>query len=216
MNINDVKDVPVTDDKLTAIFKRQRELIIKYKDIEGLPWPWPLHPDVAANQVWFKDFLWRVTEELGESYEARLGRDPVHQIEELSDALHFLTELLIMVGISVDDVKIGSFAPQYEAKNRYDVLDFIWDNLLSGEGVDQMEFYWDVAYYMGLAGNCLKNKKWKQSQMPTDVNKFKFLLIQGFRSLIALFKACGCSTDEIYVYYYRKSEVNKFRQRTNY
>jgi len=219
MNINDVPDVPKTNNKLEAIYIRQMGLADKYKEIEGLPWPWPLHPDIAENQIWFKDFLWRVTEELVESLEAALNKDQVHQIEELSDSLHFLIELLLMVGISIDEIRDKSFYTSMGivTSPEDDVLDFIWSRLPSPEDSDMLlEFYWDVVYHLGLAGNCLKNKKWKQTQMPTDVNKFRNLLIHSFRSLIALFKVCGCSSDEIYIYYYKKSEVNKFRQRTHY
>src|SRR5690606_22475595 len=107
------------------------------------------------------DFLWRVTEELGESYEAnvlsvgqsdpdKLAMNGQHQVEELIDALHFLVELIILV--------------DRDWKWAREQLDMSSDQL-EVPVFDQPSAYWQVAYYLGMVGNTLKNKPWKQTQM---------------------------------------------------
>lgn len=133
MNINDV-DVPIEnlpDCLLTDIFKRQRELLEKYRDIEGLP-ELPVDIDTKEGQRILKDFKWRVVEELGE------------------------------------------------------------------------------------AANCLKNKPWKQTHVLTDREHYYEELIDAFHFFIELFLVLGLSPEEVWTLYFKKQEVNKFRQRSNY
>jgi len=52
--------------------------------------------------------------------------------------------------------------------------------------------------------------------MQTDINKFEQYLRLTFNTVISTFIALGCTAEEIYVYYFKKSEVNVFRQRTLY
>jgi len=195
MNIDDIKNVPKTDHYLKAIFKRQTELLEKYKEIEGIP-DYPFDVDNAEHQIWIKDFLWRVTEELAESWEAAEGKDKKHQIEELSDALHFLVELLILVDFSFGEEDLENFTSEISGYSVYG--------------------YFEVIYFLGLVGNTLKNKKWKQSQIQTDTNKMMGLLSLAFEGLICLMRKCGCTDKDIYEFYFKKSKVNQFRVETKY
>ena len=201
MNIKDVKNVPTCkpESYLHAIFARQNELLIKYKDIEGLP-DYPLDIDWGENQVWIKDFLWRTCEEIAESMEAAALGHFEHQLEELSDALHFIVEAMILAGVDPPVWELSVYVPiglPY-SRDEYDSA------CLS------------VFFTAGMVGNCLKNKKWKQTQVPTDLKKFKLLLQETFEAVLRVFKACTCSAEDIYILYFKKSEVNKFRQRTKY
>ena len=83
------------DTWLTDMYNKQMEIAIKYKDIERMP-DWPMSIDSRIGQVWGKDFINRVNEELMESFESVI--DPstsvivdgvdIHRSEELADALH--------------------------------------------------------------------------------------------------------------------------------
>lgn len=187
MNVKDVNNVEeVPADIIKAIFTRQTELMHKYKEIEKLP-EWPLEIDDKKAQVILKDFMWRFTEEICEALEAEALGHMDHYYEELIDALHFITELLILSGIEVYPIP-------------------------ENHKIDS----WDIPLVLvGLAGNCLKNKAWKQTPQLTDKEKYKAILQKAYHDYIGFLQKT-LTREEIYNYYFKKSEVNKFRQRSQY
>ena len=112
MNINDIDkktDTPIC--LLTAIFEKQKALHEKYVDIESkkgiLTSAGPVDINTCTGQQVLKDFMWRVTEEIGETAnclknkpwkQSEILTDEAHYREELIDALHFFIELLILSG----------------------------------------------------------------------------------------------------------------------
>ncbi len=193
MNINDIESetvVPV--DIMAAIFEKQMELVVKYKDIEGmgdLLDTRETNINTAKGQKWIKDFAWRTTEELCEAIEAKeISKE--HYIEEITDALHFLTELTLIAGYKSD----------------------ICDMLLPTDNRHEME----VVYALGLMCNCLKNKPWKQTQMLTDREKFEKYLRQAWKRIIGIYLASGYGRTDIYILYMKKHGVNQFRIRSKY
>jgi hypothetical protein len=206
LNINDIQapsDRP--EELLKAIFDKQRELLLKYRPIEkanGL-----LHTeDIPVNlncrfgQAQLKDLAWRMTEEITEATDAREHRD--HYLEELVDALHFMVELMIL----------ADFQPCRD-------LTFYFDQ--THDMFREFEHEVTIAPYaiverIGCAMNCLKNKPWKQSQMLTDHHKFKGHLEEAWITFIGLMVCEGLDANDLYDLYFRKSEVNAFRQRSNY
>lgn len=197
MNINDfeVDLSEVREGYLCKIFDRQILLMEKYKDIEGMP-AWPLNLDSKMDQVWLKDFLWRLTEELAEAREAWLKKDMMHTYEELIDYLHFATELLILSGLTYMDVM--SIDKMYERKGNFD------GTML------------ETIYLFGLAGNHLKNKKWKQSEVLTDKTNYWDALIRAYNKGLQLLSESGLSGRDVLEIYFKKAEVNKFRQGSLY
>jgi len=210
MNINDFDAPEFTPDWLKDIFERQTQLIEKYAEIEGMP-TYPFSPHTREGQKWFKDFMWRVTEEIGESYEAYAENlktdDPeqskahaTHQLEELIDALHFLVELVILTG------------KDWEwARDQLDNAEVI----LPADAT-MGDAYWLPVYWLGMVGNTLKNKPWKQTEMPTDENKFYTNLGRAFTSLFITMACIGADEPKVYDFYTRKHQVNQFRQRSKY
>jgi len=210
MNINDFEAPEFTPNWLEDIFEKQTKLIEKYADIEGMP-AYPFSTHTHGGQKWFKDFMWRVTEEVGESYEAYLELqhtdDPekkeahsVHQLEELIDALHFLVELVILTG---KDWKW--------AREQLDTAE-----VMLPQEATTGDAYWLPVYWLGMVGNTLKNKPWKQTEMPTDEDKFYTNLGRAFTSLFITMACIGADEKKIYDYYVRKNQVNQFRQRSAY
>lgn len=117
MNITDIQRVEVAGDKLEAIFKRQGELEHKYKDIErnnGAHVPAiPLDIDSFGGQERIRLLIYRISEELFEAGNClrnkawkvtQMPTDKDHFLEELSDALHFLIQLYLELGLSPDDM----------------------------------------------------------------------------------------------------------------
>ena len=212
MNIFDVSEVEKPEDEnyLRAIFDRQLHLHEKYKPIEhasgiGLALI-KNRPFDINDKIWqyvIKDFCWRVVEELAECTEAidkarnaKMGSnlhelETNHAIEEAIDALHFYTELLIMTEIQ-------------------------WEKIMNFESRPVISPIILIIDQMGLACNCLKNKPWKQTHIITDEQRFFDHLIKGYIYLFNYLRSFSLSLEEIYVFYMKKSEVNKFRQRSNY
>lgn len=225
MNINNFEAAEFTPKWLDHIFEKQQKLLDKYKDIEKMP-ALPVSVHTHEGQKWIKDFLWRVTEELGESYEAALQLQDLrleykasvkfsiekysklseqyetHQIEELIDALHFIVELVIIVG--------------KDAQWARDLLNDNNEKRILGLSDDISKDYWEVAYWLGMVGNTLKNKPWKQTEMQTDDKKFYRNLGYAFVALFNCLAELGYDEPEVFSFYDRKNQVNEFRQRSKY
>ena len=230
MNIKDF-DAPEIEKNINyaeAIFHRQQELIDKYHIIEvnngfvSADMPTPVDIDDRFAQYRIKDFCWRVTEELMEAMEAFTHDDMEHYIEECIDALHFITELCINVGLEPRDIYVRAFSNESDFEALGTLFPNVDDPILFteltelGDSRDIPEEVLEVVYWMGLAANTLKNKPWKQSHISTDDNKFRMYMSCAYIQLIFLLGVSGLTSKDIYEVYYKKSEVNKFRQRSNY
>ena len=217
MNINHATVEEFTGDKLQAIFTRQKSLMDKYHDIElksGLMQTedCPVNLDDKRGQARIKDFSWRVTEELGEALDAKATKD--HYQEELIDGLHFLTELTILAGKDYHNLLPEGTAPY--SKDRLEDLVENAKECISQNG-DNLN-YWVSKFIenLGMMCNCLKNKPWKQSMMKTDRNAFYGRLAEVWVLYITLLVVSGMDADSIVTTYLKKSQVNQFRQRSNY
>lgn len=240
MNITDAEKEVVVGDKLEAIFARQKELMDKYHDIElrsGLlqTGDCPVNLDDKRGQARIKDFSWRVMEELGEAIDAYAegNDDEEHFKEELIDGLHFLTELTILAGYDPEkllntqlkwveeDVDTDEETTRWWAKYKESYLSMP-DKLEAMVAISELvcdEFTYDervmkFVRHFGMMCNCLKNKPWKQSNMITDKEAFYKRLSVSWLVYLSLLTIMN--PDEITDTYLRKSQVNKFRQRSNY
>jgi hypothetical protein len=118
------------------------------------------------------------------------------------------------------------FARQRELMEKYHVIEAkngllqtpdIPVNLHDAKGQARLkDFAWRITEELGEAMNCLKNKPWKQTQMLTDVKHYYEELADAFHFFVELCILSGLNARDLYELYFRKSEVNKFRQRSNY
>jgi hypothetical protein len=90
-------------------------------------------------------------------------------------------------------------------------------------GLDDPHTQWflkDAAYRvveeLSEATNCLKNKPWKTTHVPTDKTHYYEELADAFHFFIRLCIYSGLDAEKLYRLYFKKSEVNKFRQESNY
>ena len=209
MNITHAVSESVVGDKLEAIFNRQRELMDKYHHIEersGLmqTTDCPVNLDDKRGQARIKDFSWRVTEELGEALDALRNEDIPHYREELIDGLHFLTELSILADLDLN----------YLYSGEGDKLDNLIE--INLKDIDSLNFLIrEFIESLGMMCNCLKNKAWKQTNMLTDKNNFYSKLRDVWNNYMAILST-NLTSDEVVDIYLRKSQVNKFRQRSQY
>lgn len=206
MNIKDVdSNIEIPENIWESIFNKQWALALKYKEIEGmgdLLETLDNNINTAKGQKWIKDFAWRITEELAEGWETKsidLLDDEMaddvneHYKEEIIDGLHFLVELTQIAGYT------HAFVVDIDTREDIKLVN-----------------PWPIIYNLGLLCNTLKNKPWKQTQMLTDKNNFnKYLSEVWYWYLLLLKQEVGTLTD-VYLYYFKKQEVNKFRQRSKY
>lgn len=218
MNINHAVEERIEGDMLKAIFDRQKSLMGKYHDIElksGLlqTEDCPVNLDDKRGQARIKDFSWRVTEELGEALDARSNKD--HYQEELIDGLHFLTELTILAGKDYDTI-LPSEAHLYHPDHLEDLVENAHE-VMGRYGNSTIDF-WVTKFIEQLAMmcNCLKNKPWKQSMMKTDRDAFYTRLAEVWVCYITILVGSGMTAEDIANTYLKKSQVNIFRQRSNY
>ena len=218
MNINHAVEEKIEGDLLKAIFDRQKSLMGKYHDIElksGLlqTEDCPVNLDDKRGQARIKDFSWRVTEELGEALDAKANKD--HYQEELIDGLHFLTELTILAGKDYNTI-LPINTPAYDEDHLRDLVENA-NEVISRKLNDTLDF-WVSRFIEQLAMmcNCLKNKPWKQSMMKTDREAFYNRLAEVWVCYITILVVSGMGAEDIANVYLKKSQVNQFRQRSNY
>ena len=208
MNIKDFEaDEFNKDTWLDVMYEKQKGVALKYEDIEGLP-RFPLRPEPKESQVVFKKFLYRVSEELAESYETEV--DPstkvyddenpeveLHAIEELADALHFFLEMLIYMGIGPEALK------EWHKEYQYNEVP-----------VDKA--YLMAFFRIGMVGNQLHNKPWKTSSVPVDTKVLRQKVKDLFYAILDVFRSRGASDEDIFNFYTRKNKVNQFRIKSKY
>ena len=172
--------------------------MFKFKTVEQLPDP-PVSLHAPHGQKIMKDFAWRVVEELSESYESWEDSDPIvrraNALEELADATHFFIELMIFAGITA--AQCTDRFPMYPTK-------------VTG-GINYTARYWTVVHRLGVAMNCLKNRPWKKSFIPTDEGQFRIKLILTYAALMQLWAETGCSPKDVHDHYFSKHEINETR-----
>ena len=210
MNITHTKKEKTNKESLRAIFDRQKELMEKYHDIEfrsGLMQTedCPVNLDDKRGQARIKDFAWRITEEIGEALDAienESGESALlHFHEELVDGLHFLTEMTILTGYDLPEyTTLKDLIEEGSYRDCYTLNDLVSDHVM----------------YLGMMCNCLKNKPWKQSMMKTNKENFYKHLKLVWSNYVAILTSQDLTEEEITDLYLRKSQVNQFRQRSNY
>ena len=210
MNITHGKKEKTNKESLRAIFDRQKELMEKYHDIEfksGLMQTedCPVNLDDKRGQARIKDFSWRITEEVGEALDAITNESGesalLHFHEELVDGLHFLTEMTILTGYDLPEyTTLKDLIEEGSYRDCYTLNDLVSDHVM----------------YLGMMCNCLKNKPWKQSMMKTNKENFYKHLKLVWSNYIAILTSQDLTEEEITDLYLRKSQVNQFRQKSNY
>lgn len=213
MNVNDVESERPEGDRLKLIFARQKELKEKYHHIEesqgvgyGLLKDGVFDINEIRSQMLLKDLAWRVVEEITEASEANINGDKIHFLEELADALHFLTELCIQVGIGPATITVDIM--------RNHEKDYL-ENLVFTPNQKKSNNPYNTILHLGLAMNCLKQKPWKQTHILTDEEKFQLHLVDAYRAFCK-YLSCHLSSDGVFDFYFKKSRVNDFRIKSNY
>lgn len=233
MNVNDVQVEIPEGDMLVTIFNHQRDLMDKYHTIEEnivghtipsnphendkLHWQHAgaLNIQDRASQLRFKDFAWRITEELTEATEVlpyQNNDQAIHFLEELIDALHFSVELCCMSGVIPSDNTLPDILESLFRDNRGVPLDM---RTYSDSRYMRSHVY-SVIEKLGEAMNRLKLKPWKVTAMLTDEPAYKKSIYEFFLRLIYLLSVAGFTAKSATQMYLNKNAVNQFRIRSKY
>lgn len=78
------------------------------------------------------------------------------------------------------------------------------------------ELAWRVTEEIAEAMGCLKNRPWKSTPLATDREHFYEELADATHFFIELLITAGIGPVELHDLYFRKNQVNQFRQRSNY
>ena len=191
MNIEDFE--PIKGLTFKDVFEKQKELIFAFEPAYKAIYE-EFDIDYINDQEEFKIICWRITEELCEALEAIDNNEETHVIEELLDGFNFLIELITLYGFKVEDLDF-SFKRESNVNSYYDILDII--------------------KILGLTANCLKNRKWRQSQYLVDLKVFEARFKLVFNKYLNLLRKY-LSDDEIIEKWSLKYQVNLFRLNTNY
>lgn len=118
------------------------------------------------------------------------------------------------------------FKRQHELKTKYDTIERINLGYDFPTGVVDLndptaqqrikDFMWRITEELGEAANTLKCKPWKVTHMPTDEIHFLEELIDAFHFMIELLIMVGFTPESLTQLYLDKSDVNRFRIRSNY
>ena len=180
---------------MKKIFDHQFGLMCKYHQVEFAngytpPAPGPVDLQSRAGQDRLRQFAWWVVEECVEARSADARDRP----EELSDILHFMTELCIL-----SDVNPLSLAE----------IELMWSTM---DPRPEHDLH-DVVHFVGRAMNLLKAKPWKQSPKPTDPENYQFFIKMAMGSLIGVIKNEGHCPKKLY---FHKNEINHSRIQSGY
>src|SRR5690606_18981467 len=191
---------------MKRIFDRQKELMDKYHIIEKencrifeyQDENVPVDLDTIAGQARVKHLAWYCIEEIAEA----LDCTSIEQAqEEIVDAIHFFVELCITSGLDESD-----FEPLEVIYNRVRKFGFSINSSVSL-----------FLQHLGMAMNRLKNKPWKRTHTPVNINVYRAGLILALTHLIHLAYRFGITTPKQLINLYMgKAEINRQRQEAGY
>jgi len=206
MNTNDFKALEYDSEKCwETIFKKQTEVFYEYMKQEGIE-DWEKHDfciDVLEDQEIFKDFLFRIIEELTEATEDLIHAD--HFLEEIVDALNFLVETMIIYNWNHKDLPKWK---QFQYEPTKDFTQFKSTYLKA--------MFYKVVEKIGWCSNLLKNRKWKQSQYLVDLLIFEKRLQDVWIEFNELVYSLGITEQQLFEVWSQKMQCNLFRIRTKY
>ena len=192
MNIEDFKPKIYS---LEGIFAKQLAIKFQYEPkAEAIFLSFDI--DVYEDQEVFKQYCWRIVEELMEALEDRTNEN--HFKEEVIDGFNFLIELYLLYG----------WGPE-------DLLELEQLNLFEFDCTTDIQIL-KVVYQLGITANLLKNRAWRQSQYLVDMHIFEPRFKQVWKEYMKLFRIIGLFQEDISKLWSLKYQVNKFRIETNY
>jgi hypothetical protein len=101
-------------------------------------------------------------------------------------------------------------------KKVYGYIPAFHNNSVGFHEAIESRMLWEVTYHLNIGRNYLKNKPWKQSGEMTNENLYIIEIILGFIKYLGYLSVMGFTSESLYTLQYKKNQVNRFRQRSNY
>lgn len=195
-------------DRLAEIFRKQRELTLRFHPIEheNRALHGSFDPKVPvdllsfAGQDTIRGHAWRIVEEVAEAREARVKGTFNSFVEEMADVLHFVVELMILSDVEVVDLadrdaSIGDrLTLCYPMRGRPKISeDSAWLEFLDTLGDAIHELRW---------------KAWKQNPVATNVKAYRWKLNDVFFAFCKVCDSAGIGPDLLHMAYFAKHRVN--------
>lgn len=168
---------------LLEMFARKENFLVILKPIEDFT-NYPLDLSLKENQLIIKDFVGRITEELMESFEKmdqlltiidkhdtplNLLVELIYETnEEFADVMHFMIELMILLGITYDDIMVYFKEASQNVNCEFPEDDDLSDIMYYARHINVFEHY-----YAGLR-NDFDNLYRRFPKLDTDMNMVHF------------------------------------------
>ena len=237
------------EDELQLILEKQKELMKKYWTIKER---WSLHtPEVQASIRRFSKYT---TEETSEAFEEifkykeitndkfedyKIDRTKkvselkwdilMHFQEEISDAIHFYMEKLILSWIDdvdqlyqeIEEIIKEEKWLEVQILSYKDLEEFVlWNNNswnFKDVTLDELyNFTLRFIYAVNISDNFLRNKEWKKTNVLTNINWYYKALWVSLYHLVEFLLAAQIDRKRLLELYILKHNVNKFRINSNY
>lgn len=206
-------------DRLHDLFDAQLKLIHRILPVYSAngfdEWTRAPKLDSRIHQVHVKYVAWCFIEEIIEAEDA--DGPKVH--EEVVDALHFILELMIFCDMGTDDLfrytmkSIGvNPAPSLD---RLDYL-FFMSSCNSPGLVDHHSPLSRLTVALGRAMYLLKQKPWRITDRPTNVEELKCSLGVLFHAFIIYAQSKGLTAKSLWLGYADKNQINHNRVKEKY
>lgn len=212
------------DDRLHAIFDRQKQLTLHFRPIESANGfhnhcpTFGVDLNNAFAQAKLKDSAWRVTEELTEATDHLTTGDHRKLCEEIIDAYHFLVEMSLIAGMEyIDCVPNRSplaedpLFPMNDGDDCLEELFLMAARAKAEASIEQLDIRlsaYAVIEYVGKACNALKNRPWRQSFTATDKGAFYANMTEAHVAFALLCIACNIDPQTLHDGYFHKSSIN--------
>lgn len=189
--------------KWIEIFKRHHELMIEFESVEEkngllLHNSIPVDLNSKKGQASIRTTAWRITEEVCEAIQADYRLDRPAFREEVADILSFLIELMILCGITAEEVS--------ESISGYRLSD------MTVIESDKDNAWLDFILELGVTMNLLKNKPWSLRDRPLRATEsFHKGMLRVFRRFIQAAKNNKISVEDLMESYIAKNLINHDR-----
>ena len=207
VNVNTYTAEDKPTDVLEKIFEKQKELMNLY-------WTKPVGEDIDTlkGSQEIRRYSKYAVEELAEAYEAFRNNEAIldiHTHEELIDSLHFYIEKLIISNLTYKKILFYlGFKDSEEFRETVEKVKKVQNTVEESLRL--------ATYYINIPDNRLRNKEWKNEQLPTNRDMFYKENSRWFLYYIVCMNQLGLDQNLLWEYYSRKNKVNHFRINSNY
>jgi hypothetical protein len=218
MNTNDFQPLEYNPDTCWEfVFKHQKEIFLEYLKVEKSNWNEDdFSIDCLDDQTLFKDFGYRVIEELTEATTDIVHPD--HFLEEIVDALNFLVELMLIYGWNETNLpEWKSVREDQPALLFPKILTLVKDDITGGMFKQLLQSTtYEVVEAIGLCNNTLKNRLWKNQHYLVDLYVFEPRLKNIWTIFNNYINSLGISEKLLFEVWSTKYQVNLFRRESLY